>query len=830
MENKVSNIILIDGKDIVNSNYNFNTNASLRKFKGTLDFSLEAMKIAELEPTAFVIENNKQYTKAVVCVTFKYSLKENKKTLMTTKEIREKLYKDGFYIDGVKYVRFKRSAGSARVGKCLFVKEDLYDSMMEWSYMGIDHTRGIDMDLAKIETYMALTTSSIIDTLKIESKNILLIDDYESVFKDKVMATRLDQTGNLITAPAEATVKNSIWDGQSLLDVSIFDNNGYADKGFLLLRNRFFKSACFNTNIQQFFADNNITSIYQLNGQTVAQDIKDIKLITTPSSIKYLKFGTFAMYLSKLEETFGVVKYEKAPHNMNGMVQTHYQLINTLQLNKDEVHQLLQPTLDYIDLLKNNPTVLKHHIGIKTNLNVYDIDINNANNMFYNLLKVNDGFTETKLFYNYKQDVIKAFKNNVRKGHILINGNYSVLCGNAPEMLKSSINAFDGTAELNGDEVNTKAFDYNKELLGCRSPHVTMGNLWVCKNTENDFIDTYFNSSKYIIHINSINNNVLERLSGADFDSDQLLLTDEPILLNKAKANYNKFLVPTDFTPKSNKAMNNTIDDKVELDIATSKNMIGEIVNLSQILNSEYWDRIANNKPVDGLYELICQLDVLSCIEIDKAKKLSPVNSKREIERIKNSVYFVKGERPYFFKYVGEGKDYIFENKKTPMDYLEHEMNKIKRANNRTTAFTPLINLFQKLDKKSANRHQINRLIKEVEETNARVKAIYAGNADDAEKYEKDKEQKEILIDYVSNIKMSANTLSAIIYRLSKDYCTGTGKLTSLGRMLMTALYSANKQMFISIINSNKENITILKEEEDGDIKIFNKKYTEHCA
>ncbi len=830
MENKASNIILIDGKDIVNSNYNFNTNASLRKFKGTLDFSLEAMKIAELEPTAFVIENNKQYTKAVVCVTFKYSLKENKKTLMTTKEIREKLYKDGFYIDGVKYVRFKRSAGSARVGKCLFIKENLYDDMMEWSYMGIDHTEGIDMDLAKIETYMALTTSSIIDTLKIESKNILLIDDYESVFKDTVMATRLDQAGNLITAPEETTVKNSIWDGQSLLDSSIFNNNGYADKGFLLLRNRFFKSACFNTNIQQFFADNNITSILQLNGKTVAQDIKDIKLITTPLSIKYLKFGTFSMYLSKLEATFGVVKYEKAPHNLQGMVQTHYQLINTLQLNKDEVHQLLQPTINYIELLKNNPTVLKHHIGIKSNSDVYDVDLNNSNNMFHNLLKVNDGFTETKLFYNYKQDVIKAFKNNVRKGHILINGNYSVLCGNAPEMLKASINAFDGTGELKGDQVNVKSFDYDKELLGCRSPHVTMGNLWVCKNTENTFIDTYFNSSKYIIHINSIMNNVLERLSGADFDSDQLLLTDEPILLNKAKVNYNKFLVPTDFTPKSNKAMNNTIDDKVELDIATSKNMIGEIVNLSQILNSEYWDRIANNKPVDGLYELICQLDVLSCIEIDKAKKLSPVDSKKEINNIKNSVYFTDGERPYFFKYVGEGQDYSFENKEAPMDHLEHEMNKITRAKNRKTAFTPLINLFQKLDKKSANRHQIDRLIKEVEETNARVKAIYAGNADDAEKYEKDKEQKEILIDYVSNIKMSANTLSAIIYRLSKDYCTGTGKLTSLGRMLMTALYSANKQMFMSIINSNKENITILKEEEDGDIKIFNKKYTEHCA
>ncbi len=37
-----------------------------------------------------------------------------------------------FFCDGIKYVRFKRSAGSSRVGKCLFIDERLYRQMHKW--------------------------------------------------------------------------------------------------------------------------------------------------------------------------------------------------------------------------------------------------------------------------------------------------------------------------------------------------------------------------------------------------------------------------------------------------------------------------------------------------------------------------------------------------------------------------------------------------------------------------------------------------------------------------------------------------------------------------
>ncbi|MBO4423783.1 MAG: hypothetical protein J5879_10100, partial [Clostridia bacterium] len=220
-----------------------------------------------------------------------------KHTIMDTKKLREYLYINGFDVfngkETIHYVRYKRSAGSARDGRCLFVDARLYDSMARWDRCGLPGVKeGDEIDLASWEAYIALTMSSIIDTIEIRPENILLVDDYNSIFTDKVAAVTLNQVTKKLEASIEEEkeICNCIWDGESLLDESMFGEK-YKEKGMLLLRNRFFKSCAFNTNIQKWFEDNSITDVGQLNGFTQAKDIRDIKLIITPSSLKYLKFG-----------------------------------------------------------------------------------------------------------------------------------------------------------------------------------------------------------------------------------------------------------------------------------------------------------------------------------------------------------------------------------------------------------------------------------------------------------------------------------------------------------------------------------------------------------
>lgn len=612
-----------------------------------------------------------------------YQKEANIPAVTSVADLRKELYTNGFTCDGVEYVRFKRSSGSSRVGKCLFIDKKLYSQMHRWEMCGLTVKQGQSIDLAGLESYISLTLSSIIDTIEIQPKNILVIDDYESVFKDKVVSTELGKDGWLKSEEKIIDVHNNIWDGQSLLDSSLFGK--YSQYGFLLLRNRFFKSACFNTKIQQWFADNNITDVSQLNGFTLADDISDIKLITTPSSIKYLKFGKLETWLSKIDSTFGVVKHEKPPKGLlKKMVQCHYQLINTLQLTYEEVEEFLAPSLDYLEKLRNDPDVLKYHIKYPGDKKFQVRPMYSTNEVVYNLLSLNTAFTRTKLYHNFKKDLINSFISNMRMGHIYVDGNYSVMIGNGIEMLQSAIGKFDGKSVIGVGNISSKRFEYDTDILGTRSPHVTMGNILVTHNTYNEDIEKYFNLTEEIVYVNSINENLLNRLSGSDFDSDTVLLTDNPVLLRAAKRNYNVFSVPTSDVEAKKIERYYSSEQQADLDIKTSVNKIGEIVNLSQIANSILWNRVnkgASFDDVKDLYFEISKLDVMSNIEIDKAKREYPIDSGAEIDKIRNSIITQdsNGRRimPKFFSVIEKSKGYYDSERKqykkheTAMDYLQ---------------------------------------------------------------------------------------------------------------------------------------------------------------
>lgn len=595
-----------------------------------------------------------------------YCAKDNIKTCNNVADIRSDIYENGFMCEGIKYVRFKRSSGSSRVGKCLFINERLYDVMHEWEMCGIQVDEGQDIDLAALEPYIALTLSSIIDTIEIKPENILVVDDYKSVFRERAIATRLVD-GRLVSKPEDVEISNSIWDGQSLMDRSLFGE--YSNKGMLLLRARFFKSCCFNANIQQWFADHGIKKISQLNGYTRAKKIEDVKLITTPSSIKYLKFGTLNQWLDTLETTFGVVKYEKKTHFFDGrMVQTHYQLINTLQMTYEEVEQFIKPSLDYARMIKTDPAVLRHQISYQYQSpddTFYTKAVTSKNDIIYRLLGMNDRFAKTKMYRNFCNDLIKSFIKNLRCGHVLVRGNYSTLCGNPIEMLKMAIGQFDGKSIIERNTVHCEMFENGKELLGSRSPHVTIGNILVTKNIIRPEIARYMNPTNEIVYVNSIQENLLERLSGADFDSDTMMLTDNEILVTAAKRNYDNFPVPTKLVESAKRKRKYTNREKADLDIKTSVNKIGEIINLSQELNSILWDRINKGASIEDVMELYCdisQLDVMSNLEIDSAKRENPANNTRELQLLKKK-YDVRDKknrhiRPLFFKYIDGYKGY----------------------------------------------------------------------------------------------------------------------------------------------------------------------------
>ena len=84
-------------------------------------------------------------------------------------------------------------------------------------------------------------------------------------------------------------------------------------------------------------------------------------------------------------------------------------------------------------------------------------------------------------------------------------------------LLLQAIGQFNGESVLGVGNVHTTRFPYGNKILGSRSPHVCVSNILLANNVKSELIDKYFNLTEEIICVNSIGENILQRLNGADW-------------------------------------------------------------------------------------------------------------------------------------------------------------------------------------------------------------------------------------------------------------------------------------------------------------------------
>lgn len=720
------------------------------------------------------------FTYCIVNVNFEYPMyanekgeriyekdKADKNLSKSAKEIRDELYLYGFYLNSKKYVRYKRSASSAKGGTCLFIRQDLYNLLDKWSKTGLSETFDKDAfkNITSYEAYRALSLSSLVKTLFLNPYDILFVKDFEHILKDqKVIKVSCNENKELVATKEICDITNNLFDGEGLLDVTIFKKCGYDDKGMMLLRNRFFKCCAFNTNLQAWFKHNKITSTEQLNGYTAAKRIEDIVLVVSESCLKYFKMtGGYsldnikrwcdAISNEKGLSRFGIVKTDKETRFFDGdMVETTYQLINTLQLSQStDCRPLLADYLDYVNKIRDvdkNPEYVRLFLeGEVKDIPLYEYEDDSEDQEYedeifdyspysfkskvcFDLIKTNSQFIKTDVFrYHVFTDLINSFRLRIYDGRVLVHGTYATLFGNPIEYLKyiikkDNVPLFDEkhiSSTLKEDEICCSFFKNGEELTGSRAPHMTMGNLLYAKNKHLPEIDKWFNLTRNIVVVDAINNNIQQRLNGADYDSDSMLLTNNQIIVSATKKNYGKFPVPyVAFKPDPKPLEELSADKKENLILNLSKidnklanNKVGEIVNLSQKLNSYLWDELNHHKRFnyEELYNQIAKLAVLAGAEIDSAKRTFPFVTSSELTRARKYAKdhgYNEKNKPAFFFYVSPGvnndkptigkidkyvaslkaKDYL----QTSMDFLwSYAYGEIKAPNSNRIPFLSLV-------------------------------------------------------------------------------------------------------------------------------------------
>ena len=811
------------------------SDAYFKLFKIYLDNSLDLVEIekayARIYRKKFSFRDKKEneYTLAVINLKFNYTYKPENGKPVKIKDLRAHFYQNGFYLGGVHYVRYKRSAGSSREGKCLFIDERLYKAMDKWSGCGLK----VQTDLASWESYKALSLSSIKGTINIPLDGILFVPDYKSIFTEEVVSVEL-KDGKLVAEQKQTEITNDIWDGESLLDESLFEK-GYTDKHMLLLRNKFFKSCAFRTKLQRWIKDKNITlADLKTRGFTLATDVSQIVMVTTPNSLKYLKFAgglsekNIRKWTESVNDTFGVVKWDKGTRFFHGdMVQSSYQLLNTLGLDKAQVEKLLQPSFDYISLVRSDVEFMRYHF---TDAYVREKEekekkvpdgLAERAEVIFRLLFSCSFFDCTALYANFRDDVVSGLKTNLRRGHILLNGTNATLFGNGPELLKY-IAGEKVASELKKGQICCARFENGAKLLCARSPHITMGNLYAVENNLDGEIWNYFDLGKNIVCVNSISENIQQRLNGCDYDSDSMLITDDKLLVETAERYKEQFKVPVCGISSMSKS-GQTLS---ELDHDTSENKIGEIVNLSQKLNSIIWNEMHDGAPKEKILEIyndVCKLAVLSGLEIDKAKRAyDNVNVGKELSALRKKY---NRPAPIFFKEIDEkGKENEYAFYDTAMDYIYQAVKKFnfQKGKKKSVFYMPIS--WAIVDKTTSDnatdyRHR-DKIIEICDESKARISRLYmelrvAGDQEKEVLYEKIAEEKAERDRQVSKWLTSENVLIFVVRHYEKNSPSDWRIYAPIVNAPMFEKFSRNQALPIGCV----------EEKADGEFTVYGKKF-----
>ena len=444
---------------------------------------------------------------------------------ISKQDLRIKNYTEGIditYSNGetIYYKMLYRTPGKAKKGTCMFIANRLYKKAREFLYMGFEMPQE-NSPIVEIGAYSSLITSTIIEKVQIKPEQILVLEDYDSFFTTKVTIVDVDEKKQCYAEEKdEYTLKNTIFDGQALIDSSIFPEWG---DGYLLLRNHMTKCAAFCTHIEKFmreyFGDDYENAVLtDMWGRDVR--VKDIKLITTDNAIKWQKFGIsfdyWAEWVRKNNSMWGVVK--TAHESKFGDVQRmSYQMVNSLAI--ESMPEVVEKSKNYINELKQNDDLFLEYLEQNQNFsNDYEVLIA--------LAKHNPEFVRSEYFRERKKAIIRAYVLNFKSGRVIQNADNLVIVGNPYAMLLHSVGIEpeeDPTFEFEEGAIQAwcPRFRDGEYLAAFRSPFNSRNNLGYLHNVYHEYFDKYFALGDLCVAVNMIETDFQDRNNGLIWVSAQ---------------------------------------------------------------------------------------------------------------------------------------------------------------------------------------------------------------------------------------------------------------------------------------------------------------------
>lgn len=269
-----------------------------------------------------------------------------------------KIGRSGFWINGVKYRRLLCSAGQARTNRTMFVSEKIYKELHNILKNGC---HDVKIELAKWNAYYSLTSSA---TFRVSEPRVCVVKDCEVERLTEVeWVTEYpsnEQEDDIDTR--EVNLKFNLFDGMGLIspDKAIewageleLDHTPSA----FIIRSAFVKGLVATFDFHKF-----ARKLEEQIGETpMLTDIYgnrynpyEIDIVLSESQFKlwrgYKSWEEYCECLKKSKIHWGVSKF--TPKIEKDYIRTNYQFLQVLNLSDEDIANLCQPTIDWLNGIK----------------------------------------------------------------------------------------------------------------------------------------------------------------------------------------------------------------------------------------------------------------------------------------------------------------------------------------------------------------------------------------------------------------------------------------------------------------------------------------------
>lgn len=456
--------------------------------------------------------------------------------------------KNGFYINGKKFKRLVGTTGGVKQSIIQFCSEDIYEELN--SRLENGWNKDTPIVAAKYEAYKALSCSV---STPVTMPRMIIIKDGSVNIKDTVIKVSDNGEGGFkvdYNVPYET--EKQFTDGAGMMTPQMskqwaidlgqyyIDEDGnkvaeYIPSGY---NTRFSYSkgvlACFDFHA---FAEE-VANEYMIEDcWGHMRDVREADVILTDNMMKLTSaYSSMEEYLENCYRNgyeFCITKI--TPKELERKRNTNYQYLQSYEdMSDEDIEELISETVDNIKgalgedirkaILFTRGSYITEGAIVKS-----DTDFTKALMIDENIM--NDTFVKQQIYKMISRKI-----NDAKMGVLQFSGNYAMIVGDmyalCQSMFKMPITGLLGFGEFYSGTWLKKGVN---EVVAFRSPMTSHNNIRKLKFIQNEEVDKWFKYLDTMVVFNAFDT-TCDAMNGADFDSDSIITTDNPVILKNTKS------------------------------------------------------------------------------------------------------------------------------------------------------------------------------------------------------------------------------------------------------------------------------------------------------